>query len=327
MNVYLYPSNTETELQNIYIGELYSWPLRFKAEEANSTIQLNKTGSPTSVTLETSRDGKTWSTYTFWTAITLSNIWDKVFFRNTSTTTTAFSIDFENRYSFTMTWSIAWSWDVTTLVNKSWTDTLVGTECFRRLFYNCTSLTSSPELPAKSLTNSCYMQMFSLCTSLTTVPELPATTLADMCYNSMFLWCTALTSAPELPASTMANQCYYMMFRWCTALTTPPKLSSTALASSCYREMFNWCTSLETLPKLPATTLAAYCYRFMFKNCSKIKLSTTQTWAYQTAYRIPTTWTWTDWGSACDNMFTSTGWTFTWTPSLNTTYYTSNNVV
>jgi hypothetical protein len=26
-------------------------------------------------------------------------------------------------------------------------------------------------------------------------------------------------------------------------------------------------------------------------------------------------------------MFTSTWWTFTWTPSINTTYYTSNTVV
>jgi hypothetical protein len=26
-------------------------------------------------------------------------------------------------------------------------------------------------------------------------------------------------------------------------------------------------------------------------------------------------------------MFSSTWWTFTWTPSINTTYYTSNTVV
>jgi hypothetical protein len=65
----------------------------------------------------------------------------------------------------------------------------------------------------------------------------------------------------------------------------------------------------------------------MFRNCSKIKLSTTQTWEYQTEYRIPTTWTWTSWSSSLSNMFTSTWWTFTWTPSINTTYYTSNTVV
>jgi hypothetical protein len=65
----------------------------------------------------------------------------------------------------------------------------------------------------------------------------------------------------------------------------------------------------------------------MFQSCSKIKLSTTNTWEYQTAYRIPTSWTGTTGTNSLANMFYRTWWTRTGTPSANTTYYTSNTVV
>jgi len=269
------------EVKNIYIGEVYSWPLRFKAEEANSTIQLNKTGSPTSVTLETSTDGSTWSTYTFWTTITLNNIWDKVSFRNTSTSDTGFSTDYNNYYQFVMTGSISAEWDTNYLLNKNSTTT-VSSYCYYYMFYNCTSLT--------------------------TAPSLPATTLASYCYYDMFYWCTSLTTAPQLPATALANYCYSYMFYNCKSLTTSPSLPATTLATQCYHNMFLNCKSLTTLPALPATTLAGSCYNTMFSKCSKIKLSATQTWEYQTAYRIPTTWTWTSATGALYMMFYNTGW-------------------
>ena len=48
--------------------------LCFTANTAGSKVTLNKTGSPTAVTLETSTDGINWSTYTIGSTITLSNI-------------------------------------------------------------------------------------------------------------------------------------------------------------------------------------------------------------------------------------------------------------
>ena len=269
-------STKSVEVQNIYIGKKpYEWnDLCFTANTAWSTVTLNKYWSPTEVSLETSTDWTTWSSYTIWDTITLSNIWDKVYWRNTSTSTTGFSSNSAS-YEFAMSWSIAWSWDVTTLINKNWTDTLTWGYCFRSLFLDCTSLTVAPKLPATTLTNWCYQDMFRRCSSLTACPSLPATTLSD----------------------------------------------------SCYYEMFSQCTSLETLPTLPATTLLRYSYAYMFNYCSKIKLSTTQTWEYQTSYRIPTTWTGSTWTNSLYNMFGNTWWTFTWTPTINTTYYTSNTVV
>ena len=49
----------------------------------------------------------------------------------------------------------------------------------------------------------CYPFMFYDCTTLTQAPSLPATTLADSCYTSMFYGCTSLTKAPALPATTL----------------------------------------------------------------------------------------------------------------------------
>ena len=151
--------------------------------------------------------------------------------------------------------------------------------------------------------------------------------MADYCYNSMFSGCTSLTTAPELPATTLTAGCYGGMFSGCTSLTTAPALPATTLAILCYNSMFYSCTSLTTAPALPATTLADYCYFGMFYSCARIKLSTTQTGEYQTAYRIPTSGTGTTATNALQDMFAYTGGTFTGEPSINTTYYTSNTVV
>lgn len=266
---------------------IYMWRERvmpdypcFTALASSASVRFVKNWTPTSVTLETSTDWLNWSTYTFWTAISLPNVWDKVYFRNTSETDTGFSIDWDNRYWVQQLGAdignIAVSWDFSFLLNKNWT-TNVSNYCFNLLFYNNYNIWE---------------------VSIT----LPATTLASYCYAQMFYDCGWLTTANiTLPATTLASNCYYAMFRYCSNLTN--------------------------LINLPATTLATNCYSSMFRNCSKIKLSTTQTWEYQTPYKIPTTWTWTDATNALQYMFSSTWWTFTWTPSINTTYYTSNTVV
>lgn len=223
--------------------------LCFTAEEASSRITLFEDWTPTAVSLEISTDLTTWSDYTLWNIITLSNIWDKVYMRNKSETVTWFSTSTSNYYQFAMnTGSISASWDINYLLCKNSTDTIP--------------------------------------------------------------W----------------NYCFYSLFSWCTSLTTTPSLPATTVKVGCYRKMFYWCTNLETLPALPTTSLAGYCYYAMFQACSKIKVNDTQTWEYQNAYRIPTTWTWVDATSSMDAMFDSTWW-YIQTPSINTTYYTSNTVV
>ena len=354
MWVYFYPSNTETELKNAYIWEYVVPYLCFTANTAGSTVKLQKTWTPTTVTLETSTDWKNWNTYTFGSTITLSNIGDKVYWRNTSETDTWFNVGYSNNYCFVMSGSIDWSWDITSLLNKNFTNSLSTNYCFSYLFKWCTALKTPPELPATTLSEWCYSYMFQNCSWLTITPELPATTLAESCYGGMFYncaslktfqsfmatslwpyccqymfyWCTGLENIPSyLPATTLAGNCYYGMFYGCSSITTAPELPATTLAENCYASMFYWCASLTTLVRLPATTLPNRCYQAMFVDCSKIKLSTSKTWEYQTAYRIPSSWSWSIWTDSLYYMFGGTWWTFTWTPTINTTYYTSNTIV
>ena len=224
--------------------------LCFTANTAGSMISLNRNGSPDAVSLEISTDGFNWNTYTIGTYITLSNIWDKVYFRNTGETT-KFSLSSSNYYYFynTAGSSVSASGDISYLINKNGTKTLSSSYTFSFLFY------------------------------------------------------------------------------WFN-LTTPPKIPFTTLSFNCFYYMFYNCSNLEVLPELPAQTLANWCYYYMFYRCSKIKLSTTQTGEYQNTYRIPTTWTGTGWNvNSLAQMFGNTWWTFTWNPTINTTYYTSNTVV
>ena len=99
------------------------------------------------------------------------------------------------------------------------------------------------------------------------------------------------------------------------------------MAEKCYSYMFYSCTSLTTAPSLPATTLATRCYDYMFYNCTSIKLAISKSLEYDKEYRIPKSGNGVTATSALNNMFKLTGGTFTGTPSINTTYYTSNTIV
>ena len=142
--------------------------------------------------------------------------------------------------------------------------------CYANMFYDCSGLTTTPELPASTMTASAYTSMFYGCRSLTTAPSLPATTLAVDCYNGMFYNCSSLVVAPSLPATALTKDCYNGMFGYCQSLTTAPSLPATTLAERCYSYMFIKCTRLTTAPSLPATTLARYCYCAMFDDCSSL---------------------------------------------------------
>ena len=137
--------------------------------------------------------------------------------------------------------------DVVNAKNLLLPATTLTSDCYQRMFDNCVSLISAPELPATVLADYCYLGMFYGCTSLTSAPELPAMELTDSCYFNMFCECTGLTSAPELPATELAKYCYYSMFSGCTGLTSAPELPAMELTDSCYEEMFYGCTSLISI--------------------------------------------------------------------------------
>ena len=123
----------------------------------------------------------------------------------------------------------------------------VGSSGFSDMFNNCSSLVNIPSiLPATELADYCYKRMFYNCQSLTQAPELPATKVYQHCYDSMFSNCSSLVNAPtELPATTLADNCYYGMFYNCISLERAPYLPSSQLVSSCYASMFNYCSKLS----------------------------------------------------------------------------------
>lgn len=149
----------------------------------------------------------------------------------------------------------------------------MGSYCYDYMFSGCSSLTTTPQLPATTLVKSCYYGMFMDCSSLRTAPQLPATTLGSACYAHMFQGCSSLTTAPELPATTLAKSCYSHMFSGCSSLRIAPELPATTLENSCYYGMFYNCY-LTTTPQLPATTLAESCYGNMFGNCGRLTTAT-----------------------------------------------------
>ena len=289
--------------------------LTFTAETDGSTVTLNVASGSN---LQYDLNGTGLTSYTAGTQITLANAGDYVRFSGTGT-------KFSSSKHFSITGKVACSGNVMSLRLNGGKVQGLENLCFRYLFYNCTGLTTAPDLFETDLKAGCYNYMFNGCTSLTTAPDLPATTLAESCYNSMFMGCTSLTTAPDLPATTLAESCYNSMFMGCTSLTTAPDLPATVLAINCYLSMFNGCTSLTELPALPATTLANYCYYGMFYGCSKICISdeagTFGNITYSAEYRIPTTGAGTSATDALTNMFANTGGKFKGTPSINRTYY------
>lgn len=62
-------------------------------------------------------------------------------------------------------------------------------------------------LPATTLAESCYERMFYNCTELTSAPELPATTLAKYCYADMFSGCTNLSEVKCYAEDISAELC------------------------------------------------------------------------------------------------------------------------
>lgn len=162
------------------------------------------------------------------------------------------------------------------------------------MFFGCTSLTTTPELPATTLAEGCYMGMFNGCKLLTQAPELPATTLANMCYDSMFNGCTSLTAAPALPATTLTLSCYSSMFEGCTALTQAPDLNAPELSHSCYSRMFKGCTNLNYVKALfntiPSSTYTSDWLSGVSSTGTFVKNSKAN-WQSTGANGIPTGWT------------------------------------
>ena len=270
-------------------------------------------------TLETSTDKTNWNEWNGTSAVSSSND-GKLYLRGTSNTL----ITGQNASASTKAWiltgsNISCSGNIENLLDyatvQNGNHPPMAERCFYALFINNTALISAPDMLATTLTRECYRIMYQGCSNLVTAPE-------------------------ELPALADAGASYYQMFKDCSSLVRPPKIMLTSFYSSlgCLG-MFENCVELIALPKLYSLELKASKvfttitgdYVKMFNGCSKIKLSETPSAEYINEYRIPYTGTGTvnatGGADPLSNMFTGTGGTLTGTPIINTTYYTSNEVI
>lgn len=221
---------------------------------AKRTGRFKFSGSTSSNKISYSTDnGETWSTPTRSVDFVV-NIGDTVMWKGTMTpnSTNGIGLFSASTASFDAQGNIMSLVYGDNFVSQT---TLSGNYQFRRLFQN-TKIINAKDLilPATTLTHYCYQNMFYNCTSLTTAPELPATSLATYCYNIMFRGCTSLTTAPSLPATTLDTYCYYNMFRDCSSLNYIKMLATDISASNCLTYWVDGVASSGTFVKAASMT-------------------------------------------------------------------------
>ena len=229
-------------------------PLTFEAKAAGTTVTLNRVGNAPSVSLQTSRDGITWSTYSIGSPITLDSVGDKVMFCGTNAQYATSPSDYHN---FSIIDSCYVYGNIMSLINATdyATTTSLGNSednqyTFACLFQDCEGLythtVKTLKLPATELTDYCYSQMFYGCTHLTVATELPTGDddngdLKEGCYQSMFQGCTGLKESPVLPAATLVQSCYASMFSGCTRLSRVTCLATSGI--NCLGSTSSWMSS------------------------------------------------------------------------------------
>lgn len=226
--------------------------LCFTAVQSNSTIRLDKVGSPSAVSLEYSTDKINWTAYT-WSGntgatITLATLYSRVWFRGDNATFSYYNNT--KAYNFVMSGKIYASGNIMSLVDKTCSKLSTPSYAFGFLFKDCTSLYTPPRLPALSLTAS-YIYMFQNCTSLMYAPDLPAITVNGSAYAYMFAGCTSLTRMPKMASQVYfsGSMTHYGMFNGCTALQEVEfpydSVPSTPSGNTNLQEMFKDCSSLK----------------------------------------------------------------------------------
>ena len=222
--------------------------LYFQATGA-STIALVAVGTPPTIGLTYSNNGKAWQSYAIGTTLNLAN-GERVYFRAT-TTNTRFSGSTANYYQFTGTGHLDAFGDIMYLISRNLGQTILTSYSFYNLFSGLTALYTPPSCNSRVIPQANSMRrMFYGCTNITRTMSFPTTIVTERCYQEMYRGCTRLTSISPLLVQQMAQYCYYGMFRGCSALSSPPILSATASEYQCCMEMFCDCTSLLSSPEI-----------------------------------------------------------------------------
>ena len=129
-----------------------------------------------------------------------------------------------------------------------------------KIFKNCKSLVTIPELDTKNVTD--MSGMFIGCTSLTKIPYLEVKKVKSM--YSMFNGCEVLNEIPYLETENVKDMSF--MFSGCKKITTIPELETENVKDMSF--MFSGCTSLTDLPYLETKNVTNMSY--MFYGCTSL---------------------------------------------------------
>lgn len=155
--------------------------------------------------------------------------------------------------------------------------------------------------------------------------------LFENCFRLLFSEFSNLydVSGLVLPSQPLPKWACSAMFYHCVALIKPASLKGLTFGGEgCLEYMYSRCSAMEYLPEFPTNVLKGTCCQYLFNECTKIRVSATQSSTYKNAYRIPASGTIASTPyHALESMFANTGGTFTGTPTINTTYYTSNEII
>lgn len=244
--------------------------LTFTAIDNKCAVGFDFSETMSQVYLYYSFDAQNWIKLKEADFITTNHIGDKVYFRGNNPS--GFSKDFEDYTSFILDGKIGASGNVNSLIdnNDGTSVNSIGSYCYYKLFNECKTLVTPPDLPAVEIAPSCYNSMFEHCDSLECAPELPAKDLYNACYGNMFFCCTSLKEAPKLPATNLEISCYAGMFLGCSSLKKVPNLPATEIPEAAYASMFAFCPGITHAPKLPALDVGANAYSAMFNHCENL---------------------------------------------------------
>lgn len=153
-------------------------------------------------------------------------------------------------------------YNCTALTSIPQLDTSNGTD-FNRMFLSCTKLHTIPLLNMSNGKNFSYM--FNGCYALTPIPQLDISNGTD--FSGMFNSCMALTTIPQVDTSNGKN--FSFMFYNCTALTSIPQLDTSNGTNFGY--MFNGCSALTTIPLLNMSNVSGTSWSNMFYNCTALE--------------------------------------------------------
>lgn len=248
---------------NWKVRYLDSMPLKFTAEEANSSVsmqivKLRQDGNAPTASFECSLDGETWNAWDG-SAITLSSVGDSVQIRSSELLQ---SISNQYGYrNFIMTGKLALDGSVMSLFANSDVDHSeyrvpeVSSYGLYGLFYGCTSLSSITNSVLEEVYFGGSAQypmtlMFSNCTGLTDLSgiTLPSSR-SPYCFQQMFNGCIGLTAIPSWNYSRTSAYVgrYQGMFYNCSSLTSASVPDSGMDGQNAFGQMFYLCSSLSEM--------------------------------------------------------------------------------